>query len=110
MVFLCSSNLSNFLNNLSILSLGIPLPVSSIDIINLVLLSLLIQLTLNSTNPSSVYFAALVSKLVIISLTFELSPYKIAGKSLLKLVFNSIGLSPILGTINFFILFNISGL
>ena len=81
-VFLSSSNLWNFVNSLSIFSGLIPLPVSSTDMIKLHLFLLFIHDNSNSIEPSSVYFAALVSKLVITSFTLELSPCNMAGKSL----------------------------
>ena len=80
-VFLSSSNLWNFVNNLSIFSFFIPLPESSTEIISLVVLLLLMHFTSYFTKPLSVYLAALLNKLVIIFLRLAWSPYNTSGIS-----------------------------
>ena len=92
--FSSKSSRSNLLNNLSIFSFFIPIPVSSTDIINLQTLFLITPLILNSIHPSLVYLIALVKIFTQICLIRLTSPYKTLGIDGSKLVLNSIGLSP----------------
>ena len=95
-VFLSTSNRSNLLNNFVIFSALIPRPVSCTEIINKHLSSLFTHFTFKIISPLSVYFIALVNKLLIISLTCVLSPINSSGKSSAISILKSIGFSPIL--------------
>ena len=88
------SRRSNLLNNLSIFSFLIPIPVSSTDIINLQTLFFITPLILNSIHPSLVYLIALVKIFTHICLILLTSPYKTFGIDGSMFVLNSIGLSP----------------
>ena len=93
-------SLSNLLNNLSILSSFIPIPVSSTLNINLIASPFIMLLMVNVILPSSVYFAAFVSRFSITCFTLPLSPYKYSGIDSSFFTINSIGLSPILDFVN----------
>lgn len=108
-IFLAPYKLSSLsgclLIHLSMSSAFIPIPESSILIINLAISCLNIVFTDNSTNPFSVYLYELSSIVFKTCFRFILSPYKLSGRLLsilnLKLIFLSLNLVLFLVTISF---------